>query len=352
MRIRPLRAFCSIYLAGPILSAPNSAASHVSIGKLGTPDGLPTTLPSPAHIPMANGQPAFRSRDAANVTAGGFPKDFVEIAWAQWFGSGTNRKLSDGEDAIVLIVGSVVHDVEDAWSSFLRDALKTTPDRMVARLSETEPGTGVQSSALQRALVESFACPDALRGEGRHDDNTKIELLRRVRLLYCDYDKTPSREHARALDDCQGILRSGGAADAARLWQKLTSIADEKRTGGSIDLPQLLARLRGEFELREHPDYRRDWEVLDRTSQEAMADVRTEIAGLPPITRAAERTRVQSRLDQNAACFLVGIRARASQRSPKQSRLPVIRGLLGLAPITLTAKPQPTSSAGLGSTTP
>ena len=37
-----------------------------------------------------------------------------------------------------------------------------------------------------------------------------------------------------------------------------------------------------------------------------MADVRTEIAGLPPLTRAGERTRVQSRLDQNAACFLVG----------------------------------------------
>jgi hypothetical protein len=245
-------------------------------------------------------------KSAQQVTAGGFPKDFVEIAWAQWFGSGTNRKLSGGDDSIVLIVGSMAHDVEDAWSSFLRDALKTTPARMAARLSETDPGAGVQSSALQRALVANFACPEALRGEGQHDDNAKIELLRRVRLLYFDYDKTPSREHARALDDCQRILRSGDAADAARLWQKLTGIADEKRTGGSIDLPQLLARLRGEFELREHPDYRRDCEVLDCASQEAMADVHTEIAGLPPLTRAGERTRVQSRLDQNAACFLVG----------------------------------------------
>ena len=123
-------------------------------------------------------------KSAQQVTAGGFPKDFVEIAWAQWFESGTNRKLSDGDDAIVLIVGSVAHDVDDAWSNFLRDALKTTPERMAARLSATDAGAGVQSSALQRALVASFACPEALCDEGRHDDGAKIELLRRVRLLY------------------------------------------------------------------------------------------------------------------------------------------------------------------------
>jgi hypothetical protein len=121
-------------------------------------------------------------------------------------------------------------------------------------------------------LAGSFACPESLRGGGAHDDIATIDVLRRVRLLHFDYEHTPSRDHVRALEDCQRLLRSGDAAEAEKLWRRLTGIADEKRTGGSIDLAQLLNSLRGEFDLRDHPNYRRDWEVLNRASQEAILD--------------------------------------------------------------------------------
>jgi hypothetical protein len=164
------------------------------------------------------------------------------------------------------ITGSIEHDVHDAWTALLADALETTPDRVVARLLGSASGERSQSSALQRALAGSFACPESLRGGGAHDDIATIDVLRRVRLLHFDYEHTPSRDHVRALEDCQRLLRSGDAAEAEKLWRRLTGIADEKRTGGSIDLAQLLDKLRGEFNLRDHPDYRRDWEVLNRAS--------------------------------------------------------------------------------------
>jgi hypothetical protein len=44
--------------------------------------------------------------------------------------------------------------------SMLSDALKTTPERMAARLAEPEPDEGPQSSALQRILFESVRCPE------------------------------------------------------------------------------------------------------------------------------------------------------------------------------------------------
>jgi hypothetical protein len=126
-------------------------------------------------------------------------------------------------------------------------------------------------------------------------------------LLEFDFAATPSQDHAGALADCQAILKSADPAEAERLWSRLNGIADKKRpAGGSIDLSKLLAELRGEFDLRDHPDYRRDWEVLERSSQELMGDVRTQIAGLQPLARVDERASIQNRLDQQRACLLVG----------------------------------------------
>ena len=56
------------------------------------------------------------------------------------------------------MVGSLSHDVEDAWSNLISDALITTPDRMLARLVAPEAADGSQSSALQRALFASLRC--------------------------------------------------------------------------------------------------------------------------------------------------------------------------------------------------
>ena len=213
--------------------------------------------------------------------------------------------------------------------------METASDRAAARLSESAPGERSQSSALQRTLVGSFACPESLRGSGVHDDVATIDVLRRVRLLHFDYEQTPSRDYARALADCQRILRSGDAAEAEKLWQRLTGIADEKRTGGSINLAQLLERLRREFDLCDHPDYRRDWEELNRAGQEAMADVRTEIANLPPLTRDADRTAVQTHLDEHGACFLVGDLGSGKSALAKAIGLANYRRVLWLGPDAL-----------------
>ena len=74
-------------------------------------------------------------KSAQQVTRAGFPHDFVEIAWAQWLGVKTDRKLRDSNDAIVLVTGSLAHDVQDAWSNLLIETLNTTPERMVTRLT-------------------------------------------------------------------------------------------------------------------------------------------------------------------------------------------------------------------------
>jgi hypothetical protein len=249
---------------------------------------------------------ALSIKSARQVTRAGFPEDFVTVAWAQWFGVKTERKLCGSNDAIILVTGTLPDEVKDTWSTLLRDTLLTTPERMAARLSPPASGDGSQSSALQRALFESLRCPEGLRGSGDIGDATTVDLMRHVRLLQFDFEVLPSRDHVLALADCQRLLKSGGAAEAHGLWDRLIGIADAKRTGGTIDLAQTLTELRGQFDLREHPDYRHDAEVLERLSRDLMADIRTQIAGIPPLPRTDDHTRVQDCLDRNRACLEVG----------------------------------------------
>ena len=246
-------------------------------------------------------------KSAQQVTRAGFPADFVAVAWSQWLGIGTERKLRDSNDIVVLLTGSLTHEVEDAWSNFLFEALKTAPDRMAARLTSTDAGDGSQSSAIQRALFASFRCPEALQRSGETDDSATVQVMCRVRLLHFDFEATPSRALGQALADCQAVLKSGDASEAEKLWHRLTDIADQNRpAGGSIDLPKLLNELRGKFDLRDHPDYRRDWGILQRSSQDLMSDVRTQIGGLPALPRATAHATIQTSLEQKRACFLVG----------------------------------------------
>src|SRR5258708_9888313 len=94
------------------------------------------------------------SKSHKQVTESGFPNNFIEIAWAQWFGDGTSRKLKDSNDAIVLVTGDIASGVKSGWSDLLREILSAipAPERMVARLSVSEEDEGSQSSIIERNL--------------------------------------------------------------------------------------------------------------------------------------------------------------------------------------------------------
>jgi len=135
------------------------------------------------------------------VTRGGFPRAFVEIAWRSGSASTRSVLLREDRDATVLVTGGLAQDVERAWSTTLREALQTSPDRMVERLTAAEDEDGSQSSRVQRDLVASFACPEALRTPDRSDAASLVCLLRHLRLISFDYQRPTSRDRGLALAD-------------------------------------------------------------------------------------------------------------------------------------------------------
>lgn len=241
------------------------------------------------------------------VTASGFPSDFVTAAWAQWLGAGTTHKIEDIADGVVLITGQLAQDIEADWSRLLRDASETTPERMVARLSSSARGGGSQASARQRALFKSLGCPQEFRDLGDTDEKARVRLLQRIRLIRFDFQTKPSRHANEAVADCQKVLRSGDPAEAVKLWDRLQGICHQERpAGGSVDLRGVLRELRGEFDLVGHPNFARDWQVLGRLSLEEMADVRADIGGLASLPREETLAAIQTALEARGACFLAG----------------------------------------------
>ncbi|HQU44813.1 MAG TPA: hypothetical protein PK867_18505, partial [Pirellulales bacterium] len=240
------------------------------------------------------------------VTTAGFPPNFVEAAWEQWRHAGTTAFERD-RDLLVLVTAEIANDVIESWHTLLRESLITTPDRMLSRLGETTTrDAGSQSSQTERSVFSSFRCHDALTASGPSDEAATVEVIRRVRLLHFDFKHDPSQDEARAIADCQRLLRSSDHAEAGRLWRALLGLAAEHRTGGSLDLERLLSKLRSSFDFADHPDFRADWEALERASQDILADIRTQIGGEATLNRQREIQRLSRSLATAGICLAAG----------------------------------------------
>src|SRR5262249_32186596 len=135
----------------------------------------------------------------------------------------------------------------------------------------------------------------------------RLQLLHDIRILHFDFDKPTSQDEGRALRDCQSLLTSGDAREMRDLWERLIGVADQKRpAGGAIDGPALRAMLRGRFQLRDHPDYRADFEALRRRAAEEMGYIETRVGGIAQLPREKDRTVIRARLAAANACLLVG----------------------------------------------
>ncbi len=242
------------------------------------------------------------------VSSNGFPLDFVQLAWEQWLGLSGARRIKDTSDEIGLVVGELADGVAGAWQKTAIEARETTPERMLARLvrpSEDDPGA--QSSELQRALVESLHCPDALKTGDETTASATIELLRRLNLIHFDFDSIQASDRVVAIRDCQGCLAAKPVQQGETLWIRLRDVAGRKRAvGGSITRAELVEELRGEFALTDHPDFAADWTTVSARSAELMEEVQTEVQGLGTLARDDEFARVRKRLDEYGSCVIVG----------------------------------------------
>ncbi len=242
------------------------------------------------------------------VTRNGLPPDFVEAVWEQWLGNGL-RAFDRGNDFFVLVTKNLADSVAEAFERLLKQAIATgtQSERLLERIVGGSRSEGVQASKLQRTLLESLHCPDHVNDGKNTGPAATCRLLQRIRLFTFDFKAEPSRDSIEAIGHCRQIVRSGLLQDARDLWQSLIFISSQLREeGGTIDLPVLLGKLRGKFDLTDYPDDGKDWATIHAHANDFFADIQTHVGGHSCLVRSTEVDAVLEQFSRVPGCILSG----------------------------------------------
>jgi hypothetical protein len=204
-------------------------------------------------------------KSGSYLSAKGFKSDFVSDLWEQWENAGA-KPFDPARDYLALAVGELVESARKAWRDIEKRLSSADPTHLKDQLT-----TALSSSEVERKIFQSLL-PEAQMKKGRTEEDA-ASLLRRVRLQYFS-----EQTDADALSDCIALLAAGDEKQGSLLWQRLLKIASDLRVaGGTLNVEGLIAKLREDFALREHPHYAGAWELLNQQSHANCAAVHARI---------------------------------------------------------------------------
>jgi hypothetical protein len=255
---------------------------------------------------------AISIKSDRQVTSSGFPANFVHDAWELWLKPGA--PFVRDRDILVLAVGELANDVASAWNTLLREALATSPDRLVKRL--TAKG---MTSRLAQTLFRSLRCPKDLDPRRTISDEVVCSFLRCVRLLHFDFHCNPSGDLAKALLQATGAVASNRSNDGHGLLKALTIFsANQRPSGGTASLETVL-NLPGLPALQVHPDYHNDWAQINRVTEDSVGRISDTIGGKCSLLRKSIRDSVVKGLAAGRLCVLLSPSGMGKSVLAKQS---------------------------------
>ena len=233
---------------------------------------------------------AISAKGNTQVTAAGLPADFVTRAWEQWRDAeGPFNRATDG---LALVALGTHPTFEPAWRE-VKNAC-SGPDMALAM-------SRIRSNARQSRVFNSVQSP------GSETDQETIELIRRLHVLPTDLQFAHSEDEARAIARCRCLLASGRNEEAIALWERLIHVAKEVRLRiGTVTVLDLVSMLRGQFRLRHHPDYKRDWETLADIATDHKARIETEFSSGHVVSRNAEEAAFRASVADNLVTTVLG----------------------------------------------
>lgn len=224
------------------------------------------------------------------VTAAGLPADFVSRAWEQWRDSqGPFNRATDG----LALVTLGTHRVFDpAWREVKNACNGADTALAISR---------IRGNARQSRVFDSVKKSDST------SDEETIEIIRRLHVLPTDLQFAHSENEAQAIAQCRRSLASGDDDEAQALWKDLINVAKDVRLrSGTITVTDLLGLLRGQFALRHHPDFVRDWETLSGITADHKARIETELPSGYAVPRATAKALLEAAFADNPVTVVFG----------------------------------------------
>ncbi|WP_460130250.1 P-loop NTPase family protein [Pseudomonas sp. S3_A09] len=233
---------------------------------------------------------AISAKGNLQVTAAGLPSDFVTRAWELWRDpQGLFNRAFDG---LALVTLGTQKTFDPAWREVKNACSGTDISLAMSRIRSNRNQSGVFNS---------------VQKPGGASDEETIELIRRIHVLPTDLQLAHSENKLQAIAQCRRLLESGSDDEAQALWNGLVDVAKEVRLrSGTITVLDLLSSLRGQFGLRHHPDFERDWETLFSITADHKARIETQLPSGYAVPRTAEKASLQSAIAEQPITVVFG----------------------------------------------
>lgn len=233
---------------------------------------------------------AISAKGNFQVTAAGLPADFVTCAWEQWRDpQGPFNRAADG---LALVTLGTHHAFDPAWREVKNACSGTDTALAMSR---------IRSNTRQSHVFDSVQKP------GGASDEETIELIRRLYVLPTDLQFAHSNDQTQAVAQCRRLLTSGRDDEAQALWKELINVANEARLrNGTITIPGLLSVIRGQFGLRHHPDFERDWETLFNITADHKVRIETELPSGYAVPQTTEKASLQAAVTDHPVTVVFG----------------------------------------------
>ena len=245
---------------------------------------------------------SFSIKSNRQITRDGFPQDFIRDAWEQLLRDSSDIFV-EGNDYLGLLTAPVDADLRDAVYEVLRLARGQDPKDLAMQIELPQ-----RTNSIVRTLHSSAQCPaDLAAKHGQESAASAGRLLRRMLWTPIDFEDDSSEKRASAVMVCRNLLRSGSTHQDLALWTRLRGVADRlRRSGGGIELAQLVDKVRSEFDLRDFPDHAPDWERITHDTRSALQRVHNRIGGRVSLPRAMDHDAVSKRLADQRIAVLLG----------------------------------------------
>lgn len=237
---------------------------------------------------------ALSCKSNVQVTATGWPADFMSAAWELWRKQDPFNKITD---RIGLVTRGRNTAFDAIWSDLKQWCVGADPMLAMGRIN---------ASQRHRRVFDSIRNPGNLDGKHPTDAQT-IALISALEIYPLDFQLSPSSAMTEAKRRCRIALRSESVPEAEQLWIILVQSVVAARLGNGITrLADILRDLAPRFALKAHPSIAGAWDRLLALSADERAGIETTLPNGHVVRRPKEAERLAHALGKAAGCVVIG----------------------------------------------
>lgn len=244
---------------------------------------------------------AFSIKSNQQFNTNGFPDDFIKSSWKQLLNI-SSSKFDPRDDYLGLITAPI----DSSYKEDVYTLLQLSRSHEASELAEELQIKGRVNNRI-RTLFQSCKCPDEFVKENNSENKEAGKILKKIVWFPLDFQEDHSTHEKEALSLLQNTLNNGDLTEVHQLWDRLVRIANSLRTNaGSLERFELLEKLKYDFELKDFPVYKSDWEKLEENTTSSLKYVASKIGGKVELPRQNALESLAEKFQKTNAVVLIG----------------------------------------------